>query len=389
MSSLETEHIDKLLNNLGYTKVAWYILTYFYVFMQFGYTHYYYGVIKVINQAHSSKLNSVIEAMHSIGLCINHNKLSQSQRNKIYRIGTTDKPKGRDGWYKIMYDSFTEFVTVIFGNWATQHQDKYSINLKANTKRIFTPLERKKYAEHVNVSIKAQHEADELQKEANRIALVKIYQTFKTCYSHNYLTRKCVEDVHLYNLRTTTQGQLAIPFYLDGMMHGYQTITNDGTKRFNGSVGSCYWQYPMNNPNPEVFNKSNSFYIIGEGLATCLSAYETISNHYDAHLFLPLVLCGFNANNLTKVVQATKHHKLSYLLLVDNDYTKSTNTGIETAKKIIKDHPDAVIYPLLFPNGDSNDYLIEYGTDEFIKLFNRSHNPLNNLYTYLQTNEVN
>lgn len=213
------------------------------------------------------------------------------------------------------------------------------------------------------------------------------YKHFKYCYSHDYLTYKGINYPEHYQLRLDTRNNnnlLCIPFFnQDGILQGYQSIDTTGRiKIFRGSVGGYFWRYPMTNPCPHVFNERNSFFILCEGLATGLSAYEAITEYFDIDMYLPIILCAFNVGNLDKVITQTKAHKLSYLLLVDNDSAKPRNAGIETAKTLLNKHSDCAIYPLTFTNGDdANDYILKNGVIKFIRLISEFAEPILNQIT--------
>lgn len=334
-----------------------------------------------------NKLNSAVEALQTAGLFISDTQIITATHDKLYRIGTTDKPKSKDGWFKVLYDGAIDFVTICYGNWVTQLSDKYHINLKDSNHNNRTQEERKQLQAQINAKIKADHIKREKQTTEKRIHYTNEYSNFNHCHSHPYLTRKCIQYTHHYQLRIDTRSNknvLCIPFMnQDGIIQGYQAITADGDKRFRGGSGGFYWQYPLTNPCPDVFDASNTFYILCEGIATGLSAYEAITDYFDADMYLPIVLCAFNAGNLHKVITATKAHKLPYLLLVDNDSTKPRNAGIETAKMLLQSHPDCEIYPLTFTNGDdANDYIIRYGGDSFIQLLGEFAQPILNKIRY-------
>jgi hypothetical protein len=80
----------------------------------------------------------------------------------------------------------------------------------------------------------------------------------------------------------------------------------------------------------------------------------------------------FSSNNLNKVIKATKHENLPYILLIDNDSGKSRNTGVEAAIKLIEENQDCQIHPILFDlDCDANDFIIRNGADAFVvKLIN-------------------
>lgn len=332
-----------------------------------------------------NKLSLAIEeANHLANILITFDKISNAIPNRKYRCGTLDKPKGNNGWWIIKHDAMTDFITLVYGNFelGDKVKFKYHINLKDQANVIKrTPEERKKLQQQIDAKIEADRLKHLQETERKRAYYVDEYSKLNHCQNHEYLIRKGIEYSSHYKLMVDNRHNrnlLCVPFVDNkGILHGYQSIATDGTKRFNGSVGGYYWQYPMINPCPEVFNAENTFYILCEGLATGLSAYEALVDYFDTQVFLPVVLCAFNVGNLDKVITATKANKLPYLLLIDNDSSKSCNAGLETAKTLLNNHSDCEIYPLTFSNGnDANDYIMNYGVFAFIQLIEQYANPV-------------
>lgn len=340
-----------------------------------------------------NKLNDAVKAMNIAELLVTEKQLSYATPHKIYRCGTVHKPKSKNAWFKVLHDGSSNFITIVYGNHEHGSSEKYHININDTTYRSLTTVERKELQKKTEQIIVQDRERQAQEIAAKREKAIKAYNSFRHCDTHPYLERKGIQHPQNYQFRIDNRydnNNLAIPFVdSTGQIQGYQTIDIDGTKRFNGRTGGNYWRYPMTNPCSDVFDDSNSFFILCEGVATGLSAYEAITGYFDTQVYLPIVLCAFNAGNLSKVINATKAHKLPYLLLVDNDYTKAKNSGVETAKAIIEEHPDAIIYPIIFNNGDANDFIVANGEAEFIKLFQSLPNPLTNPYiNSLPTKEV-
>lgn len=331
-----------------------------------------------------NKLITAVDKLSSIGLVITPDHLQNAIHGKLYRVGTTDKPRGRDGWYKLLHDATLDFVTLLYGNWITQESHKHYINLKDDGNyRKLSPLEYQEQQRQFNARIEAQKAQELKEVERKRSYYVGVYKSLSGVDSHGYLTRKGINYIPSYDLRLDTRNNsnlLCVPFFnANNEMQGYQTIAVDGTKLFNGSVGGNFWRYPKNNLDFKMFNSANSFFILCEGLATGLSAYQAITDHFDSGIFLPIVLCAFNVGNISKVINATKQHKLPYLYLIDNDSTKIRNAGIETAKSVLDTHQDCEIYPLTFSNGnDANDYILENDNFAFIQLLNQYAKPVIN-----------
>ncbi|HCY39527.1 MAG: hypothetical protein QG673_96 [Pseudomonadota bacterium] len=325
----------------------------------------------------TKKLAAAIDAMNAAGLIIDAAKLSNSVPDRKYRSGTQAKPTGLNGWYVIKYDSALDFITIVYGNFehGDDHKLKYHINLKSHDQPIRTSEERKRLQEQIDAKIAADRAKQTQERQRKAAHYSAEFQRLPLCESHPYTDRKGIADIHYLQLHQDmrfNKNLLCIPFYDRGIIQGYQTIAPDGTKLFNGSIGGNYWQYPLTNPLPEVFTQANSFFIIGEGLATVLSAYQAIINTYRNIVFIPYMLVAFNCGNLDKVIKATQSQGLPYLLLVDNDSTKPRNAGIESAKRLIMDNPNAIICPMTFTNDcDANDFIIEHGEQGFIDLLIR------------------
>lgn len=332
----------------------------------------------------TDKLNGAVDTASVMGLLITPEQLNNAIADKFYHCGTITRPRSKNGRFIVKHDPATDFITMVFWNHEDGHQDKYHINLAHDQPRKpLSQAERQALQARIDAKITADRKKQEQERGRKAAYYVAEYQQLSICQEHDYFRRKGLgnlKDFHLALDDRFNRNLLCVPFMNStGAMQGYQTIAPDGTKRFNGAVGSCFWQYPAVNPCPDVFDTGNSFYVIGEGLATVLSAWQAIINHYDAQVFLPYALVAFNCGNLDKVIKATAVRKLPYLLLVDNDSSKPHNAGIETAKQLIMDNPDAVIYPVLFTNGhDANDYILANGAQAFIELLNKQ-SPISKL----------
>lgn len=336
----------------------------------------------------NDKLQAAIDEAQAVaGLLIRHDRLINAVPDRKYRSGTVAKPKGINGWWLVKYDGVAEFITIVYGNFelGDNAKFKYHINLKDNQQpaRRLSPAERAELQAKMDARIEADRVKYQQEKQKKASYYVNEFNQLPWCTEHPYITRKCISNLSWYNLRHDdrfNRDLLCIPFIDDrGLMQGYQTIAPDGVKRFCGSSGGYYWQYPMTNPNELVFDADNSFFILCEGLATGVSAYEAIIDYFDSQVYLPIILCAFNVGNLDKAITATKSRKLPYLLLVDNDSDKSKNAGIETCKLLLENHPDCAIYPLTFPgNADANDYILVNGVAAFIQLIEQYAAPLIN-----------
>ncbi len=338
----------------------------------------------------NDKLNQALEKASTMGLCLSGSQIESAPTDKIIRCGTTTHPKGKNGAYMVKYDPQNEFITLVLWNHESQERTNHHINLKSPdlNHKPMTAEQRRELQQRIDAKQQAGREKLERERRQKADYFVAEFNQLGFCIEHDYLTRKGIDNPQWFNFHHDVRfnrNLLCVPFMNSGgAMQGYQTIAGDGTKRFNGSVGGCFWQYPAVNSCPDVFDTGNSFYLIGEGLATVLSGWQAIINHYDAQVFLPYALVAFNCGNLDKVIKATAASRLSYLLLVDNDSSKPNNAGIETAKRLIMDNPDAVIHPVLFTNGqDANDYILANGERTFIELLIKQ-SPISKLIGHRQ-----
>ncbi len=336
---------------------------------------------------HDKLQDAINEAQAIAGLLIRDDRLLNAVPDRKYRCGTVAKPRGINGWYVVKYDGVSEFITIVYGNFELGDtvKFKYHISLKDKDQPIkkLSPAERAELQAQMNAKIEADRAKYQQEKQKKASYYVNEFNQLPYCVEHPYISKKGIENLSLYKLRHDTRFNrdlLCIPFIDDrGLIQGYQSIAPDGVKRFCGSVGGYYWQHPINNPSPLVFNSENSFFILCEGVATGISAYQALIDYFDSRVFLPIILCAFNVGNLDKAITATKPQKLPYLLLVDNDSSKPKNAGIEACKQLLENHTDCTIYPLTFPNNaDANDYILANGEAAFIQLIQQYANPLIN-----------
>lgn len=340
----------------------------------------------MLNIPHNKLSNAIDEASQQANIIIRLEQINNATPDRKYRCGTIAKPKCINGWYIFKHDVATDFITLIYGNFELGDDIKFKhhINLQEQSNFINrTPEERKKLQEQINAKIEADRLKKSQEAAKKRNYYVNEYNKFSNCQTHEHLGNKGILHPQYYQLRLDNRynnNLLCVPFVDNqGHIQGYQSIAVDGSKKFHGSVGGYYWQYPVSNPCPEVFNQNNMFYILCEGLATGLSAYEAIIECFDSQVYQPMILCAFNVGNLDKVITATKANKLPYLLLVDNDSNKPRNAGIEAAKALLDAHTDCEIYPLTFNDGnDANDFIQKHGAFAFVNLIKQYANPVIN-----------
>lgn len=309
----------------------------------------------------------MITFAESYGLNIK-NKADNFNFDKIYRCPTLTHRCSKNGWYTLKYDGISSYICFVCGNYESSNDShKLSINIKdgyvnkisrKDVIKLRKALSEKQKKESIRI---AENIANKANFYRNR------FNNLKQCKTHLYMDLKGFNEIGRYGFKSQMkypEHLICIPFYQNGVMQGYQTINEDGCKKFNNSVKGCYWHFT---PKPNYMEYNNVF-ILGEGVATVLSAFEVLEEYYgDAICFHPLV--SFGCNNLRAVVRATQHYKFSYVLLVDNDNTKKRNAGVEAAYELIKSYPNNNIKPLILANGDANDYIVANGRNNFIQSF--------------------
>ena len=312
------------------------------------------------------KVDAVLTRALDVGLLLDASKFNTAIPNKMYTCGTAAKPRGLSGRYLIKHDPITEKVTVCLWNFETSSEKsplaKVVINLNDPDAKPLSAQQRKTQQVHMAANLKRQRAQADRENAEKAINCRDMFKASEHCAEHEYFERKGIINLSKYGFKKC-DGAVRIPFTNGIEMVGFQTIRRDGVKRFNGSIGGCWWQYPNN---PAVTD--DHFYIIGEGVATVLSAYNAIVTQSDMQ---PIALVGFNAGNLSKVISNTNVNNLPYLLLVDNDSTKAKNAGISAMQQIIDNHSYVEIYPLVMTDGasnDANDFILKHGAQAFIEL---------------------
>lgn len=302
------------------------------------------------------------------------NKLISSKYSKSFeRCGCTESPKGTHCWFDVKQNS--EIITISFGNFKTGLHKTHVIKIHENTTLYKkTPQQirqdKAKLAKQQAEALVRETQEKEAKAKYNRDKFMTL-TPFSYKDINEYWDRKQLYNLFKYNLRYDNYNNLCIPMYnADYEMQGYQRISGDGnTKRFSGSSGGNFWQYPLPNNFSPALAKSKLFYILGEGLATVLSAYQVLTEDmtYHRHNHIGFIaLVGFNASNISKCIDATKKHGYPFIYLVDNDDSKSTNTGVNVARKIVETYTDINIMPIILRGKsneamDCNDFLVKYG----------------------------
>ena len=219
---------------------------------------------------------------------------------RLHRCGTTDKPKGQDGAYKVHLD---DPASLWWCNWQTGDSGTWCA--KADTD--LTAAEREALRQRIEADRKAaESERAERQAEAAQRATVIWDAAQPATTDHPYLAKKQVPSL---GLRLAKDGRLIAPL-LDGSgkIVSLQFIAGDGNKRFlkDGKAAGGFF------PIPAKDGSKDGPLCIAEGYATCATIHEATGY---------AVFCSFNASNLLAVAQMARRRypEREIILCADRD----------------------------------------------------------------------
>jgi phage/plasmid primase-like uncharacterized protein len=220
--------------------------------------------------------------------------------------------------------------------------------------------EKRRAAAAANEAEKLERQAQARSKAASDLA-----GSSALADDHPYLQRKCVRAHRL----TADGNAILVPMRdIDGVLHNYQKIGPNGTKRFlfGGRVDGCF--HVLGELAPEV-----PTIIIGEGFATCATIREVTE--------LPVVI-AFDSGNLVKVTRALRRRYPDAKIVIagDDDWkTKKAdgtlhNPGRIKATEAAEAVSGVVVMPAFGParedkQTDFNDMAAELGNDAVKALF--------------------
>ncbi len=246
--------------------------------------------------------------------------IGMTHGGRLPRCRIEGKEREKRGWYllhELHLDGGDIALVGSFGIWRGASNNATKIELRLDGKaRKLTPEQ--------SAAIKARAKADqkraddERARESNRAA-DRATAAWRKCSSDGtsaYLQRK---GVGAHGVRFSPQGNLVIPMLDIGQrIRGLQVIYAKAKRRHDGSSGDKdYW--------PKGLAKQGSFFhigpvpgpgsiiLIGEGYATCASAFEATG--YPAFV-------AWDAGNLAAVTAALhkRYPKARIIILADDDY---------------------------------------------------------------------
>ena len=237
----------------------------------------------------------------------------------IARCGTTDKPNGMDGAYKLFLD---DWPRIWLCNWRTGEGGQ-TINLydKEELRRL-SRSEKAALKERIEAEKAAAKEKLEAARKAAAERAKMFLESLPFADENNaYLKRKGVPALGC--VRQTKNGCLVIPVMDEtGAITSLQYIAGDGEKRFlkDGNMTGCFF------PIPATDKGKDGPLLIAEGYATAASL----------HLATGLaVLVAYNCGNLKDValMARAKYPERVIVLCADNDVETKGNPGVSCATK--------------------------------------------------------
>lgn len=278
----------------------------------------------------STMIDNLKNEFHNAGLMVDSPILDGT----IKRCGTTEKPKGKDGWYigwsKLIGGK--DCISCAIGDWAKS--DNASITYKSWKDHHFSHADLTAIDEHQEqLKKKIAAEKAKRHKEAAKKAN-QDWLSLSETGSSGYLASKGVKAHGIRYGHDEKEGDyIAVPIRgHDGEIKGLQLIYDnplsyDPTRNKTFSSG---------------VEKKGNFHLIGtvspiaplcfaEGYATAASVHEATG--------YPVIVC-FDAGNIKPVVEAWRktNPQHNFIVCADNDQWKDKNTGIEAATDAAKAH---------------------------------------------------
>ena len=264
-------------------------------------------------------LTSFDDALTAAGLVLNGPPVADG---RLHRCGTVDRPRGKDGAYRIHMDTP---ACVWWKNWRSGDEGTRT----AKPERQMTEAERKAMRERIAAAkVEAEQEQAKRWAAAAKIAAATWEQASPLpegeADAHAYLARK---GVYAFGLRVAADGRLVVPVMGEsGKVQSLQFIGED--KRFLAGGKTSAGFFPI----PAKDNRKDGPLLIAEGFATAASL-RMATGH--------AVLVAFNAGNLEAVARLARgmYPEREIVLCADHDEGRQRpdgtpfNPGVEAATK--------------------------------------------------------
>ncbi len=229
-----------------------------------------------------------------------------------------DKPGRKSAWY-VLYDG--DVAAGAFGCWKSDLSGTWC----EKSSQTMSPEERKAYRERI---AKAKVEAAAARAQAQTEAAGAARRLWKDASAAQPDNPYCIgKDVQPWGLKEFTDPRtLIVPIHDgSGSLVNLQFIGADGVKRFKsgGKVSGCFYRLG-DLPAP------GETLLIGEGFATCASAFEATRH--------PAVV-AFNAHNLLPVARLWRQRlpQARIVLLADDDHRVAGNPGLTHAAQAARE----------------------------------------------------
>lgn len=263
----------------------------------------------------TSVLTTFTESLNNAGLLVEPIQAD----GKLHRCSTADKPRGKDGAYRIHLDAP---ACCWWKNWRTGEEG----TLQGKPDKDLSPAERKALRERIAAARKDAEEEQATRWAASANLARKIWDKAGSASdTHPYLQRKQVPA--LGGIRQMGE-QLVLPVWdASGELVSLQFIlpkkpAEGPDKLFlrGGKTAGGYF------PIPAKDGSKDGPLLIAEGYATAASLH--LATGYAC-------LVAFNAGNLEAVARMArgKYPEREIIIAADNDCEGDKNTGVEAATK--------------------------------------------------------
>lgn len=267
----------------------------------------------------SDILTTFTEKLNAAGLLIEHSGAD----GKLHRCGTIDKPRGKDGAYRIHLDAP---ACCWWKDWRTGEEG----TLQGKPDKDLTPVERKALRERIAAARKdAEEEQAKRHAAAAKMARIIWEKAAPATKDHPYLQRKQVPALGGIRQRVWRGAvELLVPVLdTSGSLMSLQRILPEkpaeGTDKIflpGGKTAGGYFHIPAKD------GDKGGPLLVCEGYATAASLY--LATGYAC-------LVAFNAGNLEAVARMTrgKYPEREIIIAADNDCEGDRNPGVEAATK--------------------------------------------------------
>lgn len=251
------------------------------------------------------------------------------------RCRTEDKPRKRNGAYKLSVDGTVGF----WRNWALDDSPQVWRD------DVASPVDAARLA----AQVAAARERERKQRiDAMRGARAFWRDCKPLTKAHPYLARKKLSALGCAGLRVH-RDLLVVPVWHGEWLVSVQTITPGGEKRFWPGAPVKAGAYVMDRP-------AAALTAFCEGLATGLAVFQSVRQ--------ARVVVAFDAGNLAPVIDRVKPSG-SVVICADNDHQTQArlgvNPGIEKATAAAQGIGCGVAYPSGIDGTDWADALVQFG----------------------------